>query len=179
MVFLLSRRLMRHFHPVVGIDRIAMLHGWHDFPISHVIAFQFVREEQVAKEADRGLFVASRLNEGINGVAILIDRTPEILVLPLNGNDRFIQMPGIPQPPLAFVQPSGTRWTKFQAPLANGFICDRNASFSEGFFHFPETEAEAMVEPHRVTDNSRRKTMALVADGFGCHTGQPAKPALS
>ena len=42
MVFLLSRRLMRDFHAVIGIDRIEMLHGRHHRAVSGIIASKFI-----------------------------------------------------------------------------------------------------------------------------------------
>lgn len=86
----------------------------HDLSVSRVIAFQFVREEparftalafdQAAKEADGGLFIASPLHKDINGVAILINRSPEVLMFALNGDDGFIDVPRITQAALALLE---------------------------------------------------------------------------
>ena len=126
MIFLLPRGLMRDIHAVVGIDRIDMLDVWHDCSMSGVIAFQFVGVEpaglaplpfdQATKEADRGLLIVSSLHQDINGVPILIDRTPQILMLPVNGDDDFIEMPGIAQLALPFFQSAHIRRSKLQTP---------------------------------------------------------------
>ncbi len=91
MIFLLARRLIRHFDAVFGIDGIDVLDGRHDLSVGGVITTEFVRKEpmwfftlafqQAAKEAFRSLFVASALHQNINGVAILIDGTPKVVAL--------------------------------------------------------------------------------------------------
>ena len=60
-----------------------------------------------------------------------------------------------PQPPLLFLELACVGRPKLLTPLANGFIRDGDASFGEKFFDFTKAEAEAMVEPHGVTDNFR------------------------
>ena len=166
-----------------------MLNGRHDRSMSGVIAFEFVGVEptgfaplafdQAAKEAGRGFFIPSSLHQDINGVAILIDRTPEILMLPVNGDDRFIEVPGIAQATLSFLQSSRIGGPKLQAPASYRFVGHDDAPFSQQLFDFTKAEAEAMIQSHGVTDNGRRETMALVADGFDRHTGQSAKYELT
>jgi len=73
--------------------------------------------------------ISSPLDQTINRVAILIDRTPEILVFALNGDDRFIQMPVITQPALAFVQSSRIRWAKLQGLSPYGLVGNDDATF--------------------------------------------------
>jgi len=96
---------MRDFSTVVGIDGIDVLDGRHDLSVSRVITTEFIGVEpaglmalacdQAAKEAHGGLLVASSLHQDINDVPILIDDPPEILMLPLNGNARFVEVPGV------------------------------------------------------------------------------------
>lgn len=149
----------------------------HDLSVSRVIAFQFVREEparftalafdQAAKEADGGLFIASPLHKDINGVAILINRLPEVLMFALNGDDGFIDVPRITQAALALLECARLGRTKLQTPLSDTFIRDENAAFSQELFDFTKAETEAMIEPHGVADDFRRETVALVAGLFG------------
>jgi len=111
----------------------------------------------------------SRLHQDIKGVAILIHGTPEILLDPVDGDDGFIKVPGIAQLALPLFQFACIGRAKFQTPAPYRFVGHDDPAFSEEFFDFPKAKAEPMVEPHGVTDNGRRKTMALVADLFGCH----------
>ena len=69
--------------------------------------------------------------------------------------------------------------TTLPTPLTNRFVGDGDASFGEEFFDFTEAQTETMIEPDGVTDNFRRKTMALVANCFGCHASQSGKSAFN
>ena len=175
MIFLLSRGLMRDFHAVVGIDRIDMLHVWHDFTMSRIIAFQFVRVEptrfaslavdQAAEKAHGGFLVPSWLHKDINDVPILIHGSPQILMFPVNGDDGFIQVPGIAQLALPLFQFAGIGGPKLQAPLSDAFIRDENAALSQQLFDFTKAETEAMIEPHGVTDDlGREELLSNVVD---------------
>ena len=105
MIFLLARRLMRDFDTVVGVNLINMFDGRHDLSMSRSITTELVGKEpagvaplafdQAAEEAYGRLFIASPLDQDINGIAILIDGPPEILLFPLNRDDHFIEVPGI------------------------------------------------------------------------------------
>ena len=105
MIFLLSRRLMRDFHAVIGIDRIEMLHGRHHRAVSRIIASQFIGDQpswlttlafdQATQEAHSRLFVAPTLHKNINGIPVLINRAPQIVPFPLDGHKDFVDVPGI------------------------------------------------------------------------------------
>lgn len=101
------------------------------------------------------------------GIPVLIDRPPEILLFPLDGDDRFIEMPGVAQLALSLFQSSRIGRAKFQAPPPDRFVGHDDAPFSQELFDFTKAEAKAMVEPHRV------------ADLFGCHAEQSAKRELT
>ncbi len=45
MIFLLPRRLMRHFRSIVRIDMIDVCNGRHDRAVSGIIAFEFIRDQ--------------------------------------------------------------------------------------------------------------------------------------
>ena len=131
---------MRDFHTVVGIDLMDVLNGRHDVTVCGIVAFQFIGDEparftalavdQAAKEADRSILIASLLHENINGIAVLIHGTPEIVALALDRDKYFVEMPGIAQAALVFFQSPRIRGAKLQAPLSNGFIRHRDATFS-------------------------------------------------
>ena len=100
MIFLLARRVIRDFRAVVGIDGIDVFDGRPALMVCGVIIAEFVSIKpagftalafnQVAKEADHCVFVPSALKQNIKIIPILINRTPQILLFPLNGDDRFI-----------------------------------------------------------------------------------------
>ncbi len=135
--------------------------------------------QQVAEEAHRRMCIASALHQHINGIAVLIHGSPEILRFALDGHKHFIKMPRITETTLSFLQFPRIGWPKLSAPLTNSFIGDGDATFGQQFFDFTETEAETMVQPDGVANNFRRKAMALVAGLFGFHAAQSAKGGLS
>ena len=56
-----------------------------------------------------------------------------------------------------------------QAPLADGFVGDRNAPLGQQIFDIPEAETVSVVEPHGVADDVGRKAMPEVAGSARCH----------
>ncbi len=157
--------------------------------MSRIIASEFVGhqppgfsplvfDETAEKPFGRAL-IAMALYENIKGIAVLIDRAPEILSLAMNRDKDFFDVPGIAQASLLFFELACVGRPKLPAPLSNGFIGDGDASFSQEFFDFTKAEAESMVEPHGVADNFRGKTMTLIAGCWLFHAAQSAKCELN
>ncbi|MCA9422311.1 MAG: hypothetical protein KC587_17405 [Nitrospira sp.] len=48
---------------------------------------------QTAEKAFRRPLIATALYQNINHIAILVDPTPELLVLPLHGDKDFVDLP--------------------------------------------------------------------------------------
>jgi len=83
--------------------------------------------EKTAKKTFSRTPIATTLHENVYGIPILINRTPEILALPLNGDKDFVDMPRIAQAALPFFEFSSIVWPKLLAPLPNGLIGHRDA----------------------------------------------------
>jgi hypothetical protein len=189
MRLLLPGRLMRDFGTIVGVDSIDVLDCWHHGPMRGVIAFEFIRHQparlialafkQATKEAHGRLLVPPTLDQDINRVAVLINGPPQILLFPLNRDEHFVEIPGISQATLSFLQFSSIRGSKLLTPLANGFIGDGEATLGEEFFNFTKAEAEPMIQPDGVADNVGGKTMTVVAGCLGFHAAQSAKRELN
>ena len=141
MIFLLPSGLMRHFNTIVGIDRIDMFNGRHDFPVRGIIACEFVGDEpawfialaldQATEEAHGRVFVAAALHENINRVTILIDGSPQVLVFSLNRDKDLIKMPHITQTSLSLFQFLCIGWSKLLTPLTDRFICDGDSTLGK------------------------------------------------
>jgi hypothetical protein len=103
--FSLARRFVRDFGSIVRIDVVAVRHRGHDRTMSGIIASGFVGHqppgfpplafEKTAEKAFSRMLIATALHENINAITILIDGTPQILALPLNGDKDFVDMPRI------------------------------------------------------------------------------------
>ena len=179
---------MRHFGSVIGVDIIDGLDRWHHGPMRSIITSPFIGVqparltalafEETAKEARRPLLVASPLHQDINRVAVLIDRSPQILLFALDGHKHFIKMPHITESTLSLLQCPRVSRSKLPAPLANDFVGDGDASFRQSLFDFTETEAGAMREPDGMTDNFGRNTVSLIAGLVGIHATEFGKSEL-
>jgi hypothetical protein len=80
---------------------------------------------------------------------------------------------------LLFLELACVSRPKLLTPLANGFVGHGDSTFGEEFFDFTETEAEAVIQPHGVTDDLRGEPMTLVAGCWLVHAAQSAKPELN
>ena len=108
--------------------------------MSRIIASEFVGHQlpgltslalkQTAEEPFSRTLIATTLHENVHGIPILINRTPEILPLPLNGDEHFVDVPDIAQAALSFFKLACIVWPKLLTPLANGFIRHRDSTFS-------------------------------------------------
>jgi len=188
MIFLWPRRLMRHVGLGFGVDSIAVLDRWHHGPMRGIITSQVIGDHpagltamafaETAKEAHRRLLVASPLHQASNHVAVLVDRSPQILLLALEGHNHFIKMPRLTESALSRLQCPRLSRSTLPAPWATGCVGDGEASFRQSLFDCTEPEAEARREPDGMTDNFGRKTVAWIAELVGSHATALGKSAL-
>lgn len=93
------------FRPIVQPALLLMLHRRHDFCLGCCVAAQLVGDagtwdvlkafQQLAKELLGGFLVPAWLHEDIKHVAILVDCTPEIPQLAVDGKKDFIERPSV------------------------------------------------------------------------------------
>src|SRR5689334_3522130 len=96
-----------------------------------------------------------RLPQDIEDVAILINGSPEGVLLPIDSQENLIQVPRISCFPPTFFQLIGVGLSEFQTPLPNGFIGQYDPTFSHDLFHITVTEREAKIQPETMTDHLR------------------------
>jgi hypothetical protein len=111
--------------------------------------------------ADRGETAA-----GYHDITILIHGTPKILLLAVDSDEEFVQIPGITEAPLFTLKTSGTIGSEFPAPLSDGFVRNNNSAFGQKIFNITEAQTEAMIDPYGVADDFRRETVSVVT-GWG------------
>ena len=93
--------------------------GRHDRSVRRPVAAQLVGDQpprltlralqQLAEKACGRPAVATRLDEDINDVAILIDGTPERVSPSLDGDEDLVQVPDVAQPALSILEPASVR----------------------------------------------------------------------
>src|SRR6266704_6322255 len=172
---------MRILCPVVETLVLPMLHSRQDIPFGSPITLQFVGDDhtwnivqsfkELTKEALSSLFVASALNQNIEDISILIDRSPQVVFFASDREYDLIHVPFVATARAAMTQFIGIGLTKFEAPLPHRFIRDQNASLGHELFDVAKTEREAEVQPHTMTDHFRREAKAFVlgSGGFCFH----------
>ena len=177
--FTLPRRLVRDLGSIVLVLVGAVDDGWHDLAVSGAVASQLVGDEppgwpalplqQLTKEAFSGSPIASRLDEDIDDVAILVHRTPEILPLTLDGYKHLVQVPRIAEATLPSLQPASVFWTELDAPKSDRFIRDGDPALGKEVLYISKAQTKAMVEPNGVADDLRWKSISAVARRLAVH----------
>ncbi len=113
-----------------------------------------------AKEAFSGSMISTLGNQNIDHVSILIDGPPKIEALTLDGDEEFIDMPGVAESALFPTQSSGVRRSEFLTPVSDRFIGDKDSSLREQVLYVSKAQGEPMVQPNGVTDDFRLKAVA-------------------
>jgi hypothetical protein len=93
----------------------------------------------------------------------MIHRTPEILLLAVDSNEDFVQVPNIAKAALAPLQFSGIVRTELLTPESNRFIRDDDSTFGEKILNVSEAQTETMVIPDGIADDFWRETMTVIA----------------
>src|SRR5437762_5232253 len=98
-----SGRLMGVFGPVIEALVLPMLDPGHDLPLGSGVALQLVSDkhtrcaplllEDLAEQAFGGLLVTPALDENIENEPVLVDGTPEPMLLPGDADDDLIEVP--------------------------------------------------------------------------------------
>src|SRR5215475_4687291 len=102
------------------------------------------------------------LHQDIEHIALLIHGPPQIMLCPVDCQKHLVQVP--------FIAWSGTTTSQLirivlpegATPLPDGFIRHNNAAGEQEFFDISIAQAEAIIEPHAVADDVRRKAVVLV-----------------
>ena len=104
-----------------------------------------------------------RLYEDVDHVAVLIHGTPEILLLAVDSNEDFVQVSNIAEAALTPLQFSGIVRTELLTPESNRFIRDDDSAFGQKILNISEAQAETMVNPDGIADDSWWETMTVIA----------------
>jgi hypothetical protein len=131
-------------------------------------------KQQPAEEFLGSPLVTARLNQDVDHVAVLIHGPPEILLLAVDSNEHFVQVPGVSQSPLPTLQFPRIVGTELLTPQPDRLIRNNNSPLGEQILYISEAQAEAMVDPDRVTDDFCRETMTVIARPIALH-----RPSLS
>ena len=100
---LLPCRLVRILRAVIEVTVLAVLHAGENFSARRTIASELIHHDdprhivktfkQLVKKALGRTFVTSALNQDIQHVALLVDRSPKVMALAVDRDEHFVQMP--------------------------------------------------------------------------------------
>ena len=127
--------------------------------------------QESPKESSRRTRVPSGLDEEVDQVPVLVHGAPEILALPVDRDEDFVQKPRIAESALSALQPPGVLGAELHAPLPNGFVRHDDAAFGQQILDIPEAQTVSVVQPDGVADDGRRKAMPKVAGSTRMHPG--------
>ena len=145
----------------------------HDVAMGDTVAAQLVGDEttrflsltlqESPKESSRRPPVPTRLYENVDHVPVLIHCAPEILALPVDRHEDFVQKPRISESPLSTFQPPRVVGAELPTPLPHGFVRHYDAAFRQQILDIPEAQAVSVIQPDGVADDVRRKAMPQVS----------------
>ena len=170
---------MRNLGAIVGILLGIVGDTGQDRSTGSSIALQLVGDDpewllaltaqQSAKEPLGCTLIAARLQQNIDDITILIHGTPKILLLAVDSDEEFVQIPGITEASLFLLKTSGIVGSEFPAPLADGLVRNNYPAFGQKIFNITEAQTEAMIDPYGVADDFRRETVSVVTGSGALH----------
>ena len=126
----LARRPMGVLTPVVEIATLAMFHTGQYVALGRAIAFELIRDdhtrhvlqslEQLAEKLLRCPLIAATLHQDVEHVIVLVDSSPQVMPLTMNGEKHLIQVPLVTRPGSSAPQLIGIVLPELATPLAEG-----------------------------------------------------------
>lgn len=113
--------------------------------------------------------IAISLDHDVYLVPVLINSPPEIMALTLDVDEHFVQVPHVSQTTLATSEAPRILWSERPTPLPHGLVGHDDPPLREEFLDIAEAEGETVIQPDCVTDNDRRKPVAMVATRIRFH----------
>ena len=156
---------MRKLSRIIGVSRCVMNRIGNQFSVRDTVASQFIRHDlprfitmriqQSFEKTFGGLAVASPLQEDVDDFSVLIDGSPQVVLLTINLHEYFIDIEGVTETLVSAFQTSSISRPKFVTPQPDGFVADDNASLSQEIFDIPIAEIESMIEPNCILKDFR------------------------
>ena len=158
---------------------LPVLNTRHDFSFRRAVALQLVGDDhprhvlqtlqQLAEEALGGFLIPATLHQDIQDVAILVNGSPQVMILATDLDEYFIEVPLVARAGTSSTQLISVCLAELQAPFSNRLIGNDYPTHSHYFFNVAVAESEAEVKPHCVADDLRREAMTAVERSSGMH----------
>jgi hypothetical protein len=157
---------------------LPMFHARQDLTFGGTITSEFIGNnhsrnvlqpfQQFPEKSLGGLCVASALDQDIKHVAMLIHRTPQIVLLPIDLEKNLVQMPFVPTTRATTTRLIGIRLPERANTIGVWFRSSRPLLVvRRPLFHIAKTEREAKIQPYGVAHDFRREAETFVVGGSG------------
>ncbi len=80
----------------------------------------------------------------------------------MDGDEEFIEMPGVAESALFPTQSAGVGRSEFLTPVSDRFIGDKDSSLGEQVFYVSKAQGEPMVQPDGMVDYLGWKAVASI-----------------
>lgn len=167
----------------------AMLDRRHDLTSGGGIGAEFVSDhapgrtavpfEKTPQQAPGHLGVAARLHDFIEDIAVLVDGAPQPVLLAADGDHDLIEVPDVAAARLLAPEAAGVIPPEFHRPASHRLVGDDDTTFQQHLLHQAQAQRETKIQPNRVSDDRRRKSMALVTDGRLAHASPSTRTAVT
>jgi hypothetical protein len=118
--------------------------------------------QQALEETLGGRSVPSILHQDVQHDTSLIHRTPQVMQHAPDADENLIEVPRVPRPGTSPAQPCCEVGSELLAPVTDTLVSNRNAALSQDQLHISQTEAENMIQPHRMADDLGWEAMAMI-----------------
>ena len=122
--------------------------------------------KELTQEPFGGALITAALDQNVENKAFLIDCAPKPMLLAVDRNDDFIEMPLVSIARCASADLVGEVPPEFVRPSPNRFVADDDAARGEKIFDHSQAERKAKIEPDRMGDDFGGKAMAAI-EGAG------------
>ena len=119
--------------------------------------------QHFAKESLGSSLVPAFSDQDIQHIAMLIHCSPQVELYSLNLHEEFVNMPSITQSAPLASDRAGVFRSELETPEADGLVENGDPPFSQQILDISKAQGEAVVQPHGMTDNFGRKSVASVA----------------
>jgi hypothetical protein len=164
--------LVRVLGTVVEVAVLPVFDAREDLSLRRAVAFQPIGDddpwyvpaafEELAEELLGGMLVPPTLHQDIEHSPVLIHSPPEIMALPIDREEDFIQLPLVAWLRASAAELIGIGLAEFPTPLADRLIGDDDPAREQQFLHIAVAEAEPEIEPDRVADDLGREAVVFV-----------------
>ena len=165
--------MVRVFGTVVQVAVLPVFDVREDLPLRRAVAFQPIGDDdprhvpaafkELAEELLGRVLVPPTLHQDIEHRPVLIHGPPEIMALPIDREEDFIQVPLIGWLRASASELIGIGLAAFPTPLADRLIGDDDPAREQQFFDITVAEAKPEIEPHGVADDLGREAVVLIA----------------